>query len=264
MLICPICKENLEKLDRTYTCKNNHSFDISKSSHINLLKSNKNGDNIGDNKDMVKARSSFLDKDYYRPLADKICELLPDKKAVTYLDCGCGQGYYTKIVAEFLKSSSSYATDISKNAVIHASKRDKKTTYFVGSVFDLPVKEKSVDIITCIFSPLALDEFERVIKPNGNIFIVVAGDNHLFELKEAVYANAYKNDENKHDFDGFEVVSKEKITYKTVIKETEDIKNLFQMTPYSLKTSREDKLKLDSLSDLEITFDFVIYTLKSK
>ena len=41
MIICPICKEKLEREGKSYRCINNHSFDISKSGHINLLIDNK-------------------------------------------------------------------------------------------------------------------------------------------------------------------------------------------------------------------------------
>ncbi len=264
MLICPICKEKLNKDDRKYFCLNNHCFDISKSSHANLLISNKSGDRIGDNKEMVRARTAFLEKDFYKPLSTKITQCIKKQKNISYLDCGCGQGYYTKIVSENLKNSKSFATDISKNAIIHASKQDKKTVYFVGSVFDLPILDKSINLITCIFSPVAEEEFARVLKDDGELIVVVAGDEHLYELKKAVYSSAYKNNENKYNFNKFCVLKKEKLTYKTNVISTQDIKNLFYMTPYALKTSREDKEKLEKLHNLEVTFDFVIYTLKKK
>ncbi len=264
MLICPNCRKILNKTEGKYVCKKNHSFDISKSSHINLLITNKHGDNIGDSKEMVRARAEFLDKGYYRPLAEKICKLLPQKENITYLDCGCGQGFYSKIISNNLKNSIAYATDISKHAVIHASKRDKNTQYFVGNVFDLPILEASVDLLTCIFAPLANVEFERVLKHRGSAIIVVAGSEHLFELKEAVYATPYKNDEDKHDFHGLQIVKKEKLSYKATIETNEDIKNLFSMTPYAMKTSKEDMKKLDSLSDFEVTLDFVIYILQKQ
>lgn len=261
MLICPICKKELNKYEKSYKCEKNHCFDIAKSSHINLLLSKKSGDDIGDNKEMVLARTKFLNKDFYKPLADKVYEILPKKENISYLDCGCGQGYYTSKISEKLINSKAFATDISKNAITYASKQDKKAEYFVGSVFDLPIKNESIDILTSLFSPLAIDEFKRVITKDGSIIIVVSGENHLFELKENIYENPYKNDENKHNFGDLVVKSKEKLTYKVCIEENEDIKQLFYMTPYAFKTSKEDMLKLDNLCNLEVTLDFAIYIL---
>ncbi len=41
MIICPICRDKLIKENRSYKCKNNHTFDISKWGHINLLLDNR-------------------------------------------------------------------------------------------------------------------------------------------------------------------------------------------------------------------------------
>ena len=38
MLICPICKNKLQKIDNTYKCQNNHSFDISKKGSLTVYK----------------------------------------------------------------------------------------------------------------------------------------------------------------------------------------------------------------------------------
>lgn len=258
MLICPNCKSILKKGDFSYICENNHSFDISKSSHINLLISKKV--ELGDNKEMVRARTDFLNKDFYKPLAEKICNLIPDN--TTILDCGCGQGYYTEKIANCAKNTKVFATDISKHAIIYASKKDKETQYFVGNVFDLPIKDESIDVLTSMFAPLSIDEFYRVLKPKAKAIIVVAGKEHLFELKEKIYQNPYKNDEDKHNFGRFSIKSKEKLSYKVCIEKNEDIKHLFNMTPYAFKTSIEDTRKLDFLQNLELTLDFAIYTLE--
>ncbi len=264
MLICPHCKKELIISNRAYICENNHCFDISKFAHTNLLVTNKQGDNIGDSKEMVRARASFLEKDYYLPLAEKICSLIPEKDKISYLDCGCGEGYYSSIITKSLTNSKCFATDISKNAVMFASKKDKQTSYFVSSVFDLPIKENSIDLLTCIFAPLAENEFRRVVKNKGYIIVVTAGTEHLFELKKAVYDSPYKNDEDKHVFSNFTLIKKEKLLYKVKINSNEDIKNLFAMTPYNIKTSREDKAKLDKIDNIELTLDFVITVLANK
>ena len=62
-ILCPVCKEKLSQNEKSYKCLNNHSFDISKQGYLNLsLSSSKN---TGDEKNMIKARKAFLDKDYY-------------------------------------------------------------------------------------------------------------------------------------------------------------------------------------------------------
>ena len=91
MLICPVCKEKLIKENKTFRCVNNHSFDCAKQGYVNL--SRKQTKNHGDNALMVKARTDFLEKDYY----DFMRQYVKKKaKGNVYLDAGCGQGYYTK------------------------------------------------------------------------------------------------------------------------------------------------------------------------
>ena len=61
-LVCPKCKKELQLNNRTFKCQNNHSFDLSKEGYVNLLL---NKVDAGDNKEMVNARSDFLNKGYY-------------------------------------------------------------------------------------------------------------------------------------------------------------------------------------------------------
>ena len=44
--------------------------------------------------------------------------------------------YYTKEIGA--KFEHSYGIDLSKEAILHASKQDKHTQYIVGSLFDMP------------------------------------------------------------------------------------------------------------------------------
>ena len=77
MYVCPICKKRLRKLDNVWHCQNGHSFDIARKGYVNLLTTKgRNPKNAGDNAEMVKARTDFLDRDYYLPLAKKTAEVM--------------------------------------------------------------------------------------------------------------------------------------------------------------------------------------------
>ena len=94
MLICPVCGEKLMFSDKTMRCGNGHSFDIAKEGYVNLLRSSKNGDLIGDDKISARMRRDFLNKGYYAPLMEELCRIFADKKG-NVLDICCGEGYYT-------------------------------------------------------------------------------------------------------------------------------------------------------------------------
>lgn len=137
MLICPVCKKKLIKENKTFRCENNHSFDCAKQGYVNL--SRKQTKNHGDNALMVKARTDFLEKDYY----DFMRQYVKGKaNGSIYLDAGCGQGYYTKEIGANFEHS--YGIDLSKEAILHASKQDKHTQYIVGSLFDMPFLDESI------------------------------------------------------------------------------------------------------------------------
>ena len=75
LFICPVCKENLTELEKLYRCENGHCFDKSKFGYVNLLQSQKSSaKRHGDDRMMVRARRDFLDKGYFKALADKLCE----------------------------------------------------------------------------------------------------------------------------------------------------------------------------------------------
>jgi len=112
MFICPVCKSRLFKLQNQFKCLKGHSFDISKEGYVNLLMSNAQGKRHGDDKLMVKARKSFLDKGYYSFLRDKINEIIGSGNTV--LDSGCGEGYYTELFSE---NNDVLGIDISKEAL---------------------------------------------------------------------------------------------------------------------------------------------------
>ena len=105
MLICPVCAKPLDKVNSAMKCAGGHSFDISSSGYCNLLIRNKAGQWIGDSKEMVAARRSFLDSGAYQPLRDAVCKkvtgLVPFDNACV-VDAGCREGYYTREIARVL------------------------------------------------------------------------------------------------------------------------------------------------------------------
>ena len=143
--ICPLCQTSFTQTNNTQICENNHHFDIAKEGYLYLLPVNaKNSKNPGDNKEMMMARRTFLDSGGYRPLADKLSslvqQLLADKEHATLLDLGCGEGYYTDLLARNLPESATItALDISKIAVRYAAKRYKAINFCVASAYDVPL-----------------------------------------------------------------------------------------------------------------------------
>ena len=116
-LLCPICGEVLTRQDRRYVCAKNHSFDIARQGHVNLLPvQNKRSLNPGDTAEQVVSRRAFLDGGFYAPIRDALCKLAKDHHCSgPILDAGCGEGYYSAELAKILDADL-LGLDISKEA----------------------------------------------------------------------------------------------------------------------------------------------------
>lgn len=264
LFLCPVCREKLEKHDSQYKCDNSHSFDISRQGYVNLLMSmSSKNKRHGDDKAMVIARKEFLEKGYYDKFANaisiKIDEYLCNIKEPTLLDIGCGEGYYTEKIS---KNRSVYGIDISKDAVIAAKKRLPNLNAAIASVFKLPFQDNSFDGMINIFAPISESEFNRVLKPSGILLRGVPMPEHLIELKKSIYDSVYLNKPFEKELEGFVLVEELRITNIIELDNNDDIKRLFMMTPYYYKTGKKDQEKLEHISSLKTTLDFMILIYK--
>ena len=270
MLICPHCGAPLVRGEHVLRCQNGHSYDIARAGYCNLLQSSRSGENTGDSREMVMARRRFLDRGYYAALAEGLCaqvrSLVAGNEAVHLVDAGCGEGYYTRQLAQMLHEggqlAGSVGIDISKSATQYAAKRDPYTQYVTGSVYHMPVADSCADIVCSIFAPTPAEEFRRVLKPDGAVLCAVPGAEHLWELKCAVYDTPYKNDEEKHRLDGFQLENRHKITCRVHIDDADDIRTLVAMTPYAHRTPRRGLERLHALRELDVTLSFLLLAFR--
>ncbi len=211
---------------------------------------------------MAAARQVFLSAGYYGPLRDKLCQLLQAQQPKALLDAGCGEGYYTQAMAQALPESKLCAIDISKFCLKKAAKREKSVEFAVASSYHLPVADGAVNAIVNCFSPLALEEFSRVLGENGLLLYVVPGAKHLWELKEVLYENPYPNEEKETPYDGFSYVDIVHLDFPMELSSQEHIKALFAMTPYCWKTPKSGIERLEALETLKVSASFQIHVFR--
>ena len=113
-----------------------------------------------------------------------------------------------------------------------------------------------------LFAPFCREEFERVLKKDGILIMVIPSERHLWGLKQAVYDTPYLNDVKDYDVKGFKLLEMEKITYEMIIDNNQDIQNLFSMTPYYYKTGKKEQERLANLENLKTEAEFEILTYK--
>ncbi len=255
MLICPVCGQKLQLSDRTYRCSRGHCFDLAREGYVNLLRSNRAGDLIGDDKFSARARRDFLNKGYYAALQKTLCDIFADK-AGNVLDICCGEGYYTSALGRNPKLQV-YGFDISREMVRLAAKRGNGT-YFVANMAAIPLTEESMDYATHLFAPFIEEAFCQILKPGGRLFTVIPGRRHLWGLKEALYDTPYENDEKLPETEILRLVSTHKVRDLITLSSQEDIQAVFRMTPYYFHTAQADKDKLLGLESLQTPVEFFI------
>lgn len=267
MYICPICKQSLTKINNSYKCENNHSYDVASSGYVNLLNPGKrNNFKAGDSKEMVRARTAFFESDAYKPISDKLNFIISQYSNDVIVDAGCGEGYYSLNTAIEFPSSLVLGFDMTKFGCEHASKKARQKNlsnafFSVANIFDLPLPSNCANVVVSLFAPVADKEFARVLKSNGYLIVVSAGVNHLDGLKSTLYKDLYLNEEKRTNYEDFSLIDVINLKYNATIQGNETIKNLFTMTPYYHRTSLEDKEKLESVETLFTTIEvnYLIY-----
>ena len=230
---------------------------------MNLLPVNqRHSDSPGDDKDMVRARTLFLNGGWYSPLRDAICDVvgrvLRDNPVV--IDAGCGEGYYSEALCSLARERNGRLAgiDLSKDAAKRAAKRCTGAELAVATVYHMPVGDQTAELVTDCFAPLAIDEFHRVLKPGGFFLYVVPGQRHLWEMKEILYDLPYENEIRHEIYDGFHQSEEIPVDFRFRLQEREQIGALFRMTPYAWKTPKEGVERLLGYHDLDLTASFRI------
>lgn len=266
---CPLCGAGLTDCGPALRCPGGHSYDKAKEGYTNLLPvSRKNSKAPGDDKGMVAARRAFLDQGWYEPLREALSRLAVRFTGASpvLLDVGCGEGYYTAGIREALlqagKTPRTAGVDISKFSLQKAAKRYRGIEFAVASAYRLPVADGSVELLLNVFSPLALEEFRRVLQPGGFYFYAVPAARHLWEMKEALYDSPYPNEEKETPYEGFAYEEIVPVAYRIHLPTQEDIHALFQMTPYYWKTGKEGAARLARLEALDCQIGFRIHVFR--
>ena len=247
-LICPVCEERLARVGNTLKCPRLHSFDLAREGYVNLLlASGRRPKILGDAGDMLRARRNFLGQGFYSPLSDAINECVHDHLAddldtsVCVADVGCGEGYYIGRLKRYLDSRLGpdaicyFGLDISKEAARLAAKRYQDIRFVVASVNrKVLFPGGSVQVLTNIFAPRNVVEFDRVIARDGLLLVVIPNPRHLANLRSELGLLSIEADKRNRvveQFAGpFRLAGEQTIEYEMRL-DGEELANLIQMTP---------------------------------
>lgn len=195
--ICPICDSNIELKGNEMICPNKHSFNISKKGVLCLLNTGKFKTNFTYDKNLFVHRRRFMSNEFYSELFNKIAIIINNYKnngTINVIDLGCGEGIIDKkILNKIEKSYCFLGIDYNKDAINLATDyNDMKTGFIVSDMNNIPLSNKSVDIIINILSPYYSKEVKRVLKDEGILIKVIPDENYLIELRKALGFNQYE------------------------------------------------------------------------
>jgi len=278
-LACPLDNQVLVKTaDWQLACSSGHNFDIARQGYVNLLLvQDKRSRNPGDTKEMVDARRRFLDTGVYEAISEHFNQIVsetltvPHDKPINILDAGCGEGYYLErffnavSALERPESCSLVGMDISKLAIIAATKRNRKNvTWVVGTNRKPPVLSGSIDCIFSIFGYPVYEAFRHVLRGNGCIVLAEAGPNHLIELREIIYEDVHKEGPpslTAAEGQGFHLIDEQTLTTQVGPLTNMQIRDLLAMTPHFYRIKQEQKEAAEEADKLNMTIDVVFRTL---
>ena len=258
-LLCPICGEILDRIEKQYRCGNGHSFDLARQGYVNLLPvQQKRSLNPGDTREQVLGRRAFLETGCYEPISNTLNETAKELGATgPILDVGCGEGYYSARLAEALDAELT-GLDISKEAVRCAAAKYKGPQWLCGTAAHLPVETGSAGVVTSLFALTMAEEFKRVLRPDGYFFQVLAAEDHLLGLKSIIYPELkFKEKNTVPEVPGFELVKSVPIRF-TFTVEGEQVQNLLGMTPHVFRITREGAARLAATETLTDTASAVL------
>jgi len=111
-------------------------------------------------------------------------------RPVQHLDVGCGSG---QLIAELIdvftpEAIACTGLDASMKMIEQARDKGLPAEFYLGDAHKLPFNDASFDLVTCCHSlpyyhnqPLAVQEFYRVLRPGGLLFLVNASVNSFYD-----------------------------------------------------------------------------------
>lgn len=258
-ILCPVCRGVLSAKNGALCCPQGHSFDIARQNYVNLLVvQQKRSLQPGDTRQQVLSRRAFLDGGFYRPIADAVIDMASRHGgSAPIVDIGCGEGYYTALLAGALDAPA-VGIDISKEAVRCAAARYKSVQWLCASAAHLPLADGCAGLVTSLFSLTAAEEFHRILRPDGAFIQVLAAPDHLLGLKSVIYPELKsKPKQTQPEIPGFTRIESENLRF-TFTVEGAQVENLLSMTPHVYRIGAEGAARLRALASLTDTASCVL------
>ncbi|QGU04275.1 methyltransferase domain-containing protein [Corynebacterium comes] len=169
-----------------------HSYDVARQGYVTLA-SGAGLRHQGDSMEMVLARETFLSRGHFAPFVEAVTAgvhdalddaAVPDTALPVIAEIGAGTGYYLSHTLDDVEGSRGVGLDVSVHAARQLARCHPRVGAVVADVWEgLPMRDRSIDVITVVFAPRNAAEFARVLTEGGQAVFLTADRGHLAELR---------------------------------------------------------------------------------
>jgi len=251
-------------------CAENHSFDLSAKGYVNLLlPGQRKSAEPGYSKEMLQARRAMSKLGFFDPVCEAVADLIQRHSRLAagsgVFDAGCGEGHiFSSVISRLRGSQGSHpdaiGLDISRQGIALACHRDHSIMWCVANLDRrLPFASGGFEILTNILAPSNVMEFRRVLRGSGLLVKVIPLDDHLVELRNALYERPRGHPLTAEATEAelgasFDVVQKRRLTYRRQVGAS-SLRDLVRMTPLFWKAKRERIEALETAGLPQVTVD---------
>ena len=262
-LSCIHCQEGLNLEENSLVCVNGHRFDMAKQGYFFMAK--KASNTKYDSSLFNSRREIILNTKLYQPLHEYIGQYLREHhgKDISMIDAGSGEGSHLWQISRQVKENeySLIGIDLAKSAIQAATDYNGHMLSMIADLAELPVADQQIDIVFSIFSPSNYSEFDRILKPSGELIKIIPNSGYLQEIRQALMDMEIGN---IHPYSNEDVIEVFKTHYPDAkmkeIKATQkltrsQLEDLVVMTPLTWQLSDEERQTLLTKLDGFITLD---------
>jgi len=184
VLACPACSRALHATPSRLVCPNGHCFDLARQGYVHLG----TGTSMprADTPAMVAARARFLGAGHFRPLAERIIELVAPStdREMRVLEVGAGPAYFLSQVVSAVPGAIGIAVDASRYAARRAARAHPRIGSIVADgLARLPLRAGALSAAVSVLAPRNARELQRVLAPGAPCVVVTPTQRHLRELR---------------------------------------------------------------------------------